>query len=194
MNYKVKTVATGLPLEVSDVKSHLRIEHASQDTLLGNILNAAIRKVEEDVLGPCITTVFTAFLDQFPIHGDRTIYIHKSPVSAIATVKYYDLDNTIQTLASEWYDKDINSSPARIKEAYGYYWPSTYPKMNAVEIEFTAGFVKAEIDKRISQAILMLCEHLYDNPSPVITGTQVNQVPMTYENLVNAVRFDRYRF
>lgn len=100
------------------------------------------------------------YLDTLPTE----ILLQWCPVTAVSSVKYYDSDNALQTLGTSYYDTDINSEPARITESYGYTFPATRDKTNAVTIEFTAGYADADsVPGPIKTAILLMVAHNYEN-------------------------------
>ena len=89
-------------------------------------------------------------------------------------------------LLSDYYDVDIYNEPARIKEAYNQSWPSIREQLNAVFIEFKCGYgLQNNIPDSIKQGILSIATHLFENPSDVVTGTQVNEIPESSTWLLN---------
>ena len=62
-----------------------------------------VEQVERDSRRTLAETTFEAYLDAFP--EDETIELPRSPVSAVASVKYYDEDGVLTTLdaaATAW--------------------------------------------------------------------------------------------
>lgn len=63
------------------------------------------------------------------------------PLLAVDSIQYTDPDGTLQTMASADYQVDKLTEPARLLPAYGKAWPSTRAVLNAVKIQFRAGYV-----------------------------------------------------
>ena len=91
----------------------------------------------------------------------------------------------VGTTTHEW-EIDIYSEPARLSETYGYSWPSTYDRLNAIEITFLAGYgaTAATVPETIKQAILLLLAHYYENREATTDGRAITSVPMAYESLI----------
>ncbi|UZS00263.1 head-tail connector protein [Chondrinema litorale] len=132
---KVKTAPDQL-YTAAIQKEFSRISTTTEDDLINSFIQSATKKAENFTQIAFLNTVFTAYYDCFPCAFE----LPKGRVSAIASIKYYDTDNQLQTLSSDYYDSDLNSKPAIIREAKGYSWPSVYDRLNAVEVEYTAGF------------------------------------------------------
>ena len=97
---------------------------------------------------------------------------------SLTSIKYYDLTNTLQTLAAAAYDSDLRSQPARVRVAYGYTWPSTYDKFNAIEIAYSAGYGDPEdVPEAIKLGIRKLIAHWYEYREDEIVGASRAAVP-----------------
>lgn len=136
---KVKTAPASEPVSLTELKSQMKVDDSSSDTEIAALGKAARIACEDWQRKAYVSTVFQAYLDEFPDASD-VILLPRSPAIAVVAVKYYDASNVLQTLAAANYDADLVSDPARIQLAYGYSWPETYERMNAVEIEFSAGY------------------------------------------------------
>ena len=112
--------------------------------------------------------------------------INKAPLISVSSITYYDSDNNIQTLAASSYEVDIYGSPARFRIKT---MPSVYDRMNALQLNFVCGYANAAaVPQPIKQALYMIIGHLYENRQDVITGTQVNEIPMASEYLLQPYR------
>jgi|SRR3990167_5335940 len=150
---------------------------------IGGLLKAARITVENVTNRTLCTTVLKLTLDGWPACG--VIRLPRSPVASVGSVKYYDTTGTQQTLSSSAYQADLLSAPARIEPAYGYVWPSLYSRMNAVEVNYTAGATSPLlVSDTIKLAIKMLVAHWYESREPIITGTIVAMVPFHIEQLL----------
>lgn len=200
MSYQLYNIndATTEPVTLAELKSQLRITSSDQDTMLGSIILAARQKAEEftkrflRVGATEKAAIYRMFLDKFPDDGNREIKIYQCPVTVISSIYYYNASGVLTLLDTDYYDSDIISEPARIQEAYGYSWPTIQDRINAIYIEFQSGYKLAtSVPPEIKQGILMIAAHLYENPSDIVTGTQVNTIPKASEWLLNDFRLNR---
>lgn len=133
------TETDDLCLNLQQMKDALGITGTEQDVRIQNMIHAARKEYEKCTRGILLTSTWDAYFDEF-----QDIFELPGPISSITSLKYYDTDNSQQTLASAYYDTDLKSHPARLTLAYGYTWPSTYDRMNAVVIRFVAGYTNIE--------------------------------------------------
>jgi uncharacterized phiE125 gp8 family phage protein len=75
-------------------------------------------------------------LDAFP----DALKLYNPPIVSVSSVKYYDEDNVLQTLDPQDYTVDNVSEPGYIVPAPDVDWPCTYDKINAVVVEYVAGY------------------------------------------------------
>jgi uncharacterized phiE125 gp8 family phage protein len=105
-------------------------------------------------------------LDAFPA-GERggagAIQLTKSPVANVLSVKYYDVDGVLRTLAPEDYLVDDKSEPGYVVPAPGKGWPATAARINAVEVQYVAGYGPddASVPAAVKQYILGKLECAY---------------------------------
>jgi uncharacterized phiE125 gp8 family phage protein len=140
---------------------------STDDDLITNLIDAATEFVEAYTGLQLMKAAHTLYLDSFP----ASIALNIAPIQSLTSVKYYDDSNDLQTLASANYDSDIESEPARIMVSYGYTWPNTYDRYNAVQIAFATGYSdsdteatqRAAVPESIRQAILLHIGHNYEN-------------------------------
>ena len=177
------------PVTVDQVKKHLRIMTSDDDAYINSLITPARKQVEYDLRRALITQTWTMYLDRFPGNGEY-IRLPYPPLQSITYIKYYDTNNEQQTWSSDEYEEDIYSHPARIAETHGYNYPSTYSRLNAVEIKFIAGYGDDETDvpETITQAMYLLLGHWYENREATTDGRPIQTVPMAYEKLIWAER------
>lgn len=147
----VVTPPTAEPLHLDEAKLHLRVESSvtADDALISSLVTAARQNVEAICGRALISQTLRMTLDGFYMgHGDDcddlvgagTIWLPRSPAAAISSITYTDLDGTQQTLASTVYTLDSMSEPPRLALAWNQTWPSTRNVVNAVAINFIAGY------------------------------------------------------
>src|SRR3972149_3498598 len=97
----------------------------------------------------------------------------------------YNTPDPPHTLSPRASQPSSARAPPRIEPAYGYVWPSLYSRMNAVEVNYTAGATSPLlVSDTIKLAIKMLVAHWYESREPIITGTIVAMVPFHIEQLL----------
>jgi uncharacterized phiE125 gp8 family phage protein len=109
-------------------------------------------------------------LDAFPVGlrgGPGAIQLTKSPVVSVLSVKFYDAAGVLRALSPEDYLVDAKSEPGYIVPAPGKAWPATTARINAVEVQYVAGFGPStdDVPAAIKQYILGKLENDYA-PNP----------------------------
>lgn len=190
--------ATVEPVTLSELKSSLNITSSDKDTFLTSLIKPARIKAEQytkrylRVGNTSKSAIYRLFLDKFPNEGDREIKIYMCPVVSITSIYYYNPSGTLTLLDSSYYNTDIISEPARIAESYNKTWPDIQDRINAIYIEFQAGYqLSANVPESIKQAIMMIAGHFNENPIDVVTGTQVNEIPQSSKWLLDDFRINR---
>jgi uncharacterized phiE125 gp8 family phage protein len=134
MTSKLITAPAAPAVSLADAKANLRIE--ADDTALDGLVTAyvqGITKFAEHLTGGAfISQTWRTTLPAFP----KAIRLARSPLIAIASVKYIDPDGAEQTLPAESYVVDGEY----IVPAYGVTWPATRLQANAVTVEASYGF------------------------------------------------------
>lgn len=169
------------PLTSSEVKLFLKVDVATDDDLITIFIKAARESAENFMGRQLVSATWEEYLDEFP----DVIDLLPCPVTSVTSIKYYDSDGTLQTLAASVYDADVVSEPARIAEAYGQSWPDTQERLNAVVVRYVAGY--SSIPSTIKAGMLLHIGHLYENRQDV-TVEKMNELPMGSRYL-----YDKYR-
>jgi uncharacterized phiE125 gp8 family phage protein len=61
--------------------------------------------------------------------------------------------------------------------------------MGALIVNFVCGYTNAAaVPQAIKQAMLLIIGHLYENRSDVLTGTQINEMPLASRYLLEPYR------
>jgi len=185
------TDSTVEPVSVSEVKNHLRVTDNSEDALLAGLITSARKIVEQFTRRTLVNQTWRLYLDQFPYRS--TIELPFPPLASVTHIKYYDQDGALQTLPASEYQTDNRSTPGLIVLTENGAWPLTEgDKVNAVEIEFIAGYgaTAAAVPSPIRLAITHLVSHWFENREPFASG-QMYQVPSTFEMILMPYRFLR---
>jgi uncharacterized phiE125 gp8 family phage protein len=119
-------------VSLADMKAHLRVEidDTDDDDLIEAMTAAATAHIEggDGKLGRALV----AQTLELRINGFACseIELPLPPLLSVESVKYYDDDNALQTLATSYYDVIGvgGRKPARIVLKYGQSWPTTYAR------------------------------------------------------------------
>lgn len=172
------------PLSAAEVKSHIRVDDATDDTLIGDYIEAARNWIEAYTRRQIITASWVCYLDAFP--DDTFVKLAYPPLQSITSLKYYDTAGTLQgPWAAANYSVDIASIPGRVHLAYGISWPATRDIPNAVQITFKAGYGDAatSVPEAIRTAMRQLIGHWYERRESV-AETKLAEVPQSVERLL----------
>ena len=176
MTLAVTTEPAIEPISLDEAKAHLRVDHSEEDLLIERLVTAARRTVERWEWRTHYTTTYTLYLDAFDTE-DGIIYLPRPPLQSITSVKYYDPDDTLQTWASSNYEVDTSMHPGRLRPVSTVTWPTTDDRLNAVEIEYVAGYTTAAlVPANTRAAILLLVDHYFNNRG-VMTTIQESEPP-----------------
>lgn len=185
------TDAAEEPVTVSEVKSHLRITDNAEDILLAGMITAARKVVEQITRRAIIHQTWTLYLDTFP--ASEVIKLPYPPLAAVNHIKYRAQDGALTTFPSSEYQVDTRATPGMIVLEGDAQFPLTdEDKINAVEIEFVAGYgaSAAAVPSPIRLAITHLVCHWFENREPFKDSAfQMRPVPQTFELLLMPWRF-----
>ena len=147
------------PISLDEAKDHLRVTGTDEDSYIVALITVARKYVENDLGDTLHSATFDYFLDEFP-SGD--IELPNPPLIDVTHVKYYDADNTLQTLVEDTdYRVDSNAIPGIIEVIDS--WPYSYDRTSAVQIRFTAGYDDfSDIDPMAVHAMKIKLALLYD--------------------------------
>jgi uncharacterized phiE125 gp8 family phage protein len=167
------------PLTLTEVKSYLRLDDASDDSddiYISSLITVAREYCEEYQHRVYITQTLELSLQEFPIDetdplnnnlSDSIIEIPKGNLQTINSVTYKDSAGVVTTMEPE-IDYVVSSRGilGRISPPFGKIFPVCllYP-LDPIVINFTCGYGDdgTKIPGRIKQAMLLLISHWYEN-------------------------------
>ena len=184
--YQVITAATTYPVSTTEAKSHLKVDTSADDTYIESIIKAATQLTEEYTNRFFINTV----IDQTCSSFAELQTLFKSKVNDVQYVKYYDSDNSLQTLTASIYDKMLSYEPSQIQLADNQNFPSITKRNDAVICRYTVGYGSAasDVPEIIKQAILLTIGNFYENRNSVITGKTATELPMNVKWLLDTYK------
>lgn len=148
------------PISLADAKAQARITDDHSNDLLRSYIQAAREEAERQMGRGLYTQTWKMLLDDWanviplPMAG---------PLQSVTSVKYYDGDGALQTLATSVYDTDLVSEPGRVVLKPGQSWPSTQSeKRNGrIEITYVVGYATvSSIPERWKQGIKLWVTYL----------------------------------
>ena len=180
---KVVTPSTVPLFTTSEAKDFLKVDTTADDTLIDNLVAAATESCQIYTNQYFLKTAVEQYSDTWA--GIYTLY--KSPVSVITHIKYYDSDDTEQTLASSNYILDDVSKPARIGLAVDATLPDLADRINAVHVNYSVGYgiTSDTVPQGIQQAVLLTLGNWYENRQTVITGRTATELPLSSQYLLD---------
>ena len=151
------------PVSLALAKQHLNVSSTftDDDTYIGSLITAARSYAERRMSRPIFNQTWQISMDTFPWPfsgrtvnpADRhllfgsfwpeiAIYLPSPSVPSVNWIKYFDLTDTLQTLAATAYQLDSTSMPARIFPvgSGGLYWPYVRTWIpGSVTVEYVSG-------------------------------------------------------
>jgi len=152
----------GEAVTLEEAEAHLRFECDDdiQTELLQRCINSAT-KYAEDYTGLSVREQeIEIALNEFPECG---IKLPKHPILEINSVKYIDRDGVEQTVDANNYFVDDYEYKPELRPVHGFSWPSTRKQVNAVKVNYNAGYEDAYVPDGIKSAILLLVSDLHAN-------------------------------
>jgi len=171
---------------VVDALQQAVITHHDDDSLVKRNVYAAMELVTAHTSRQLLTATWTLYADRFA----SEMQLRVCPVQSVVSVKYVDAAGALQTVAPSAYQLDAVSEPARLVPAHGYDWPNTREEMNAVRVEFLAGYDDwYSVPERAKQAVMLLAAHWYENREAVLVGTISKEIELAYDTLVSSLKW-----
>lgn len=198
MNISVITPPPFEPVSLEDVYNHLRLDVEGSppthpdDTQIDSFIAAAREFVEKNTHRSLVTQTLRLSAAGFPVcalpwgytsllpprfQPPHHIYLKHPPVQSITSVKYYDIDNVLQTVdAANYYLTDDDVPELRFVTNFSA--PSTYDRPDALRVEYVAGYAPdgsppesradyvANVPKSLVSAVLVGVQLQYDSLPP----------------------------
>ncbi len=143
------------PITLQKAKAQCRCQHDLEDDLFVEWIDGATNYAESCIHRQLITATWKLTLDAFP---QESIELKKTPVQAIESVQYFDVNDGLQSLSSDSWFLEGDEVSAWLVPAIS--WPSTAERPDAVQITFRCGYGNepANIPACIRNALLIHTE------------------------------------
>lgn len=170
---KVITEPTAEPIELSNVKQFLRIDHMDEDLLISGMISAAREHSETFTRRSLALKKYELTVNDFR----ERISLPKPPFVSLDKIIVKDIDGN-ELIVSDYLISGSEYIDLLIE------WPNVelYP-VDAIKIQYQSGY--EELPKPIEQAMLLMISHFYTNRETVVVGTSVAKMPFSVETLLN---------
>lgn len=161
-NFDVVTPPAVEPVTADNVKIYTRVDSSVEDVLINTWIESGRVAAEDYQHRAFITQTLELAYDCWP---DTVINLPRPPLAVVNSVKYYDTDNTENTLDSSEYFVDTSSTPGRISLNYAGSWPSVVLRpIRGLVVNFDVGYGDADaVPDRVKDAIYLYCAYRYEN-------------------------------
>ena len=187
MRWSIETVTGPAeePLTLANARDHLRVDQDYEDAKVASYIVAARSHIERVTGCRFRPQTVRAWFDAWP-EGD-TLELHVHPVSAVDYIKYYDSANAEATLGGGVYDFDSSAFAPRAVLRSSQSWPGSQLRPSrGVACQLQAGWPIVPGD--LTQALIFLVAHFYENPTMVLSGGRSVVLPFTFESLIEPWR------
>lgn len=175
-------LTAGLIVSMEEAKDHLRVKGNEEYQVVENLIRAAGAYIDE-VAGKIFTQrTYKISLASAPY---REMLLPVAPVLEVISANYFDAAGISQVYDHAQIDLYSTSDDARIWLKPDAETPAVYPRPDAFEITFVAGF--EVVPQEIKQAALMIVSHWHLNRSETTNGN-LKEIPVGAETLIGLHR------
>lgn len=142
------------------VACRIHADETSFDDLLTLLLAGAVEEVGNYIGQGLAPQGWQLTLDAF---CGEAIELPLGPVTAVAEVGHFDPEGLVAAVDPGDYVLDLVSRPQWVVLNEGAAWPETLDAVNAVWVNFTAGYTAETLPSALKGAVLGLVQHRFDN-------------------------------
>lgn len=174
MNSRLVTNITTFAVSLADFKEFIKWDSTdtSEDNTMMAVLTAATNQAELFTRRTLLRGTWRTYSECLPYYFTMDIL---PIVTSSIVVKYYDVNNALQTLdAAEYFIQDRGENDfAQIK--FDGTMPSLYDRWEPVYIEFTAGYEFGYLPEGLKVGILKMAADYFEIRTNELAGS-VNQI------------------
>lgn len=158
MGLRLITPPTTLSVALADVKKDLRVDHTDDDAMITEYIKAGTQWVEQRLELKLMPQTWDFVFDLFPTNEIKLPF---GPLRSVVNIFYIDADGLEQTVPSvSYYMDDVSPDPWIFPIDP---WPTTLDAINAVRVQFIAGYEDAaHIPTPLTQAVRLMVRQAYD--------------------------------
>lgn len=164
---------SGEPLTTAQLKAHLYVSHANDDTIIAAYGKAARSHVEALTNRALVTQTRTLKLDRFPALTDHLIELPGGNIQSVTSIQYVDANGDSQTWGASNYETDFGTDggTGRVGLAFDKSWPTIRDHGLPVTITYVAGWASdggspedfgANVPEPLLTAVKMITADLYE--------------------------------
>lgn len=125
------------------------------------------------------------------------IYKIRLPVgiaSSIESIKYFDVNNTEQTLDPSVYQLLADERGSYISLKPNQSWPGIFYREDAITIQWKAGYgtAAASVPAAIKVAMKMMVAHWFENRGVILADKRMESLPLAVEALIAPFTLKRF--
>ena len=178
----LKTPPATEPITVPQAKVHLRIDDNDNDASIGVMIQSARSGVEAFLKSAIMPTVYQLKLDCFP--GEIEFPIGPVTTADGFAINYANDAGADTVLNSSLYQIALGEY-AVVRPSFGNTWPVTRTQLDAVTVEFKAGYDDAtKIPPAIIGALYMWLGDLFENRESTAMDGSALPLPTGIRNLL----------
>lgn len=165
------------PVDISEVKDHLRVEISEDEELIRDLITTAREYVEDITRRALITQTWDYWLDEWP--ACDSIRLPFGNLQSVTTVSWKDSEGveTILTAGTDYIAEMNGEACGEIVLPYATPWPSgtLYPS-NPIRTRFICGWTGADtVPFKIKTAVKMAVAKLYESRGEDTVGVSVHE-------------------
>lgn len=178
------------PLDLDEVKTHLRLDGDDEDALLNSLITTSRLHIEAALGLALMTQTWRWQADCWPAGG--VVELMTRPLQNVSEIRVSNADGSAEILAAADYIVADGGATARLAARNGW-WPQPGQRIGGIAIDFTAGFGDAanDVPAPIRHALKLLVAHWYEVRNPVHIGSFATRVPDTVSELLMPYRVPR---
>lgn len=158
---------SGLPVSLFEARRNLRVYDSGSDQLILDLIQDARSLIERNCGIRLNTTSQRWELDSFP--AIREVELPVGPLDSLTSIKYYATDDSsLTTLSGSDYEIHARQDlPAIIELTSTSDWPNTDDRIDAVQVDFLAGYGNSpeDVPHDARCLIKLLVSHWFDAPT-----------------------------
>jgi uncharacterized phiE125 gp8 family phage protein len=202
VNMKLNTAPAEEPITLAQAKLHLRVDIAPEtspattnpdDLLIAGLITAARRWCELVQNRAYVSQIWDLYLDAFP--AENYIELPIPPLLAVVALYYKDSAGAVQVVSfmdpsgtalveTDDFIVDLTHDPGRLVLKNGKAWPPALNEVQAVRVEFIAGYgTAADVPQIVKSAICLKLSDLYENRGDSEAGSNYEKAAKSLLNL-----------
>lgn len=188
--HKVTAKPSSEPIDLTEAKLHLRVDHTLDDTLI-NALNTAAREYcEKRQSRAYIQQTWTWELDFVPVQYQE-MWLPLLPLISVESIEIIQTGASTITVPASQYDVDLIAGRIVFNEDYSStHQDSLLPLYNCFKITYKAGYgsTKADVPEMTKAAIKLILGHWYEHREEATDGREIKSVPIAAERILDMER------